>query len=155
MVQTDCAIPPVASGPGSPTVVRTLRILRIIAIAGGLVESIVFRNYIFPDDISYLEIARNYAAGRWSLAINSYWSPLLSWMLAAPMKWPGIPAYWEITVLHVILFLAYLAAMVLAERLAVRLAEHARLPQELLTTWYVTAWSIFLWAALYGVRMLF
>ena len=134
---------------------RTLLILRIFAIAAGLLESIVFRNYVFPDDISYLEIARNYAAGHWSVAINSYWSPLLSWILAVPMKWPGVPDQWELPLLHAVLFLIYLAALFCGERLAIRIARSARVPTELLSTWYVTAYCIFLWAALWGVRVVF
>jgi hypothetical protein len=40
------------------------------------------RYQINPDGISYLSIARHYAAGNWHEAINGYWSPLYSWMLA-------------------------------------------------------------------------
>jgi len=134
-----------------PCLSRTLRILRIFAVAAGLLEAIVFRNYLF----SYLEIARNYAARHWSVAINSYWSPLLSWILAVPMKWPGVSGQWELTLLHGVLFLAYLAALFSAERLAARIAESVRMPAEALPTWYVTAYCIFLWAALWGVRVLF
>ena len=144
-----------AVSPRAARTLRLLRTLRIATIAAGLLESIVFRNYLFPDDISYLEIARNYAAGHWPAAINSYWSPLLSWILAVPMKWPGVSDQWELTLLHAVLFLAYLAALFSAERLAVRIAESARMPAELLPTWFVTAYCIFLWAALWGVRMLF
>ena len=35
-----------------------------------------------PDVISYLSIGRDYAAGRWAEAINGYWGPLTSWLLA-------------------------------------------------------------------------
>ena len=35
-----------------------------------------------PDVISYLSIGRDYAAGRWGEAINGYWGPLMSWLLA-------------------------------------------------------------------------
>jgi hypothetical protein len=35
-----------------------------------------------PDAISYLSIGKDYAAGRWGEAINGYWGPLMSWLLA-------------------------------------------------------------------------
>jgi hypothetical protein len=35
-----------------------------------------------PDVISYLSIGRDYAAGRWAEAVNGYWGPLTSWLLA-------------------------------------------------------------------------
>jgi hypothetical protein len=34
-----------------------------------------------PDGISYIQVARHYAAGRLDLAVTSYWGPLLSWLL--------------------------------------------------------------------------
>jgi hypothetical protein len=34
------------------------------------------------DGISYLSIARQYAEGRGEIAINGYWSPLVSWLMA-------------------------------------------------------------------------
>jgi hypothetical protein len=38
--------------------------------------------YFGPDFISYTSIAKNYAAGNWHQAINSWWSPAYSWLLA-------------------------------------------------------------------------
>lgn len=42
------------------------------------------------DGISYLSIARQYAAGQWETAINAYWSPLISWLIA-PLLVIGVP----------------------------------------------------------------
>jgi hypothetical protein len=41
-----------------------------------------YRYQINPDGISYISIARKYAAGNFSEAINGYWGPLYSWLLA-------------------------------------------------------------------------
>ena len=41
------------------------------------------------DNVSYLSIAENWAAGRWSEAVNGYWSPLFSWLLI-PFSWTGM-----------------------------------------------------------------
>jgi hypothetical protein len=41
-----------------------------------------YRYQLNPDGVSYLAIARHYADGRWSEAVNGYWGPLYSWLLA-------------------------------------------------------------------------
>jgi hypothetical protein len=43
-----------------------------------------------PDPISYISIAQDYAHGYWSEAINTYWSPLMSWLLV-PLLWMHVP----------------------------------------------------------------
>lgn len=35
-----------------------------------------------PDGVAYISIAEHYAQGNWGAAINAYWSPLLSWLMA-------------------------------------------------------------------------
>lgn len=50
-----------------------------------------FYNEINPDGISYLSIAEKYAQGNFTDAINAYWSPLISWLLA-PFLMVGFPA---------------------------------------------------------------
>ena len=42
-----------------------------------------------PDTISYLTIAGKYASGDFAMAVNGYWSPLISWMLAFVYIWIG------------------------------------------------------------------
>lgn len=37
---------------------------------------------MFPDGVSYVALAEHLLAGRWGDAINAYWSPLYSWLLA-------------------------------------------------------------------------
>lgn len=34
------------------------------------------------DEISYISIAHHYSTGNWNEAINAYWSPLYSWLIA-------------------------------------------------------------------------
>jgi hypothetical protein len=38
--------------------------------------------FIDSDGISYLSIAKHYANGNWAYAINGFWSPMISWLLA-------------------------------------------------------------------------
>jgi len=49
-----------------------------------------FLHRVAPDAISYLTIARKYRAWEFNDAINGYWSPLLSW-LVAPLLCLGAP----------------------------------------------------------------
>ncbi len=46
----------------------------------------LYQNYIDPDATAYLTIAKRYAEGDYSAAINGYWSPLGCWLTAAFMK---------------------------------------------------------------------
>ena len=41
-----------------------------------------FRHQINPDSISLINIAQKYLAGEFSLAVNGYWPPLISWFLS-------------------------------------------------------------------------
>lgn len=41
-----------------------------------------FRFAFGPDFVSYASIAKKYAAGNWSSAVNSWWSPAYSWLLS-------------------------------------------------------------------------
>lgn len=43
-----------------------------------------------PDAVSYFSIARSWADGRWSDALNAFWSPLVSWLLV-PAAWLDLP----------------------------------------------------------------
>jgi hypothetical protein len=44
-------------------------------------------SYVNPDGVSYLDVADAYRRGAWSHAINAYWSPMYSWLLAL---WLGL-----------------------------------------------------------------
>src|SRR5438045_7475715 len=41
---------------------------------------------IEPDSIAYISIAREYAAGDFTDAVNAYWSPLYSWLMVPFIK---------------------------------------------------------------------
>jgi hypothetical protein len=50
----------------------------------------ICRYILNPDAVAYLRIAQYYARGQWSLAVNSCWGPLLSWLLA-----PAFCFHWD------------------------------------------------------------
>jgi hypothetical protein len=62
-----------------------------------------FNHYFLnPDGIAYLRIASYYAEGDFSAAVNAYWSPLLSWLLA-PFFAMGLPWVISFHVLNIII----------------------------------------------------
>lgn len=58
------------------------RLTTILLIAGLIICAWVFRYSMNADAVAYLRIAQYYAQGNFSLAINSYWGPLFSWLVA-------------------------------------------------------------------------
>ena len=40
-----------------------------------------YQYQIGGDELSYINIAREYASGNWGAGINGYWSPLISWLM--------------------------------------------------------------------------
>lgn len=53
-----------------------------ILVLGYLALAPLYQYQFDPDGIAYVNIARHYADGYWSEAINVHWSPLISWLLA-------------------------------------------------------------------------
>src|SRR5215468_8379482 len=94
---------------------RSLRLLRaavwFVAIGAGFLEAWVARFSMSPDGTCYLDIASAYLHHDWKTAVNAYWSPLFSWLLAATL-WVSRPsAYWESTLLHLLNLLAMLISL--------------------------------------------
>jgi 4-amino-4-deoxy-L-arabinose transferase-like glycosyltransferase len=93
----------------------SLRITRLtfwgFAVSAGILQTWSYRFYIEPDGVNYLDISSAYLRRDWSAAINGYWSPLYSWLLAI-VQWLFHPsAYWESTFLHLLNFVFYLFAL--------------------------------------------
>ncbi|MBZ5857456.1 hypothetical protein [Flavihumibacter profundi] len=113
--------------PGKPYSV-TLRVTTVLYL---LVATFVFsslKTKINPDGIAYLTIAKNYAHAHWAEAVNAYWSPLLSWLLA-PFCWlPVEPLF----IFYVINVLAGLAGIIVFYTLMVQLGFSVTLQNFLL-----------------------
>src|SRR5277367_178827 len=77
----------------------------------GLLQAWANRFYIEPDGLNYLDISYAYLHHDWPNAINAYWSPLYSWLLAAAIAFTRIPLPLESTLLHAVNFLLYLLAL--------------------------------------------
>jgi hypothetical protein len=69
------------------------------------------RDAINPDGIAYVQAARHYAAGQGGLAVNGWFSPLLSWLLV-PSVWMGVEPFLAERALGVLYGLLFAAGAV-------------------------------------------
>lgn len=89
----------------------TLPFILITLVINALHVSTLLQ-HIEWDGISYLDIAWAYARGDWSHAINAYWGPLFSWILAVFLSISGVDRFRELVVLHAVNFVAFAFAIV-------------------------------------------
>lgn len=87
------------------------RILRSIAILLGATQLVIARNGISPDARSYSEIARAYLRHDWAMAINAYWSPLYSWLIALALQIGQPSLRREYPLLHLLNFPIFIIAL--------------------------------------------
>jgi hypothetical protein len=65
----------------------------------------------FADGVAYIDIAMAYVRGDWTHALNAYWSPLYSWLLALALGVLRPSAYAEFPVVHLVNLLIFVAAL--------------------------------------------
>lgn len=80
--------------PSSPAVKIAFR---SVALVFAFLQAWAYRFYIEPDGVNYLDIARAYLRRDWTNALNAYWSPLYSWLLALIQRVFHPSPYWEST----------------------------------------------------------
>jgi len=140
--------------------VRSVRLVRIVmwtvTIAAGLLQALAVRFYISGDGNSYLDVASAYLRGDFANAINAYWSPFYSWLIALVL-WVFKPSgYWETTILHLLNFAGLLVALrafefffnnflVAKQKFARPEGESFQLP---VSAWWMLGYGLFLSAAL-------
>ena len=105
-----------------------------------------------PDGVSYSDIAKAYLRGDWHNALNSYWSPLYSWLLAIGYLVFRPSIRWEILVAHVINFLGFAAAL-FAWNWLFREWEHWQGPPRHRVLIEVARFSVITWAGLHLVGL--
>jgi hypothetical protein len=70
------------------------------------------RHYLTNSDaMSYLDVAEAYLSRDWQGAINAYWSPLYSWVIAVALAIAKPSPYWKFATLHLVNFAIYLFAL--------------------------------------------
>jgi hypothetical protein len=94
---------------------RNLRLLRaffwLATIVTGFLQAWSARFWLSPDGTNYLDIATAYLRGDWKNAVNAYWSPLFSWLLAFSLRVLHPTPYRESTLLHLLNFAALLVSL--------------------------------------------
>src|SRR5215831_15431337 len=103
---------------------RLSRVAWLVVLVLGFVQAWATRYNIEPDRISYLDIADKYLQRDWTAAVNAYWSPLYSWLLAAAFYLFRPTSYWEYPVVHLVNFLLYLVAFGCFEPILVQIISH-------------------------------
>lgn len=107
-----------------------------------------------PDGISYLDMGDAYFRGDWKMAINSYWSPLYSWIVALGLHIFHPSLRFEFQVVHVMQFLIFLFTIfsfhfLLSE---VIVWNQKRASSKFLVfpscVWFILGYSVFLWSSL-------
>ena len=147
---------------------RGLRLARTVmwsvTAVAGLLQALSLRFSISGDGNSYLDVASAYLRGDFGNAINAYWSPLYSWLIALVL-WIFKPGgYWESTILHLLDFAGLLAALWAFEFFfRAFLAAKARFapqdrddshPKLSLLAWWVLGYGLFFSAMLEVLTML-
>jgi hypothetical protein len=94
---------------------QNLKLLRaifwLVTVAAGFLQAWASRFWISPDGNNYLDVAGAYLRGDWTHAVNAYWSPLFSWLLALCLWFFRPSPYWESTLLHLLNFAGLLLAL--------------------------------------------
>jgi len=133
----------------------------IVAVVLGAAQAWKSAPYVSSiDAVSYLDLGDLYAQGRWTAAINAYWSPLYSliqagWLLLVRPQ----PAY-EYPVVKLADFAIFLLALVAfkwlldglrsASRAAAERDGAAPVPD---WVWVVVGYTLFLWASLVWITV--
>jgi len=127
-----------------------------IAVVAGFLQTWAARYTMTADGTCYLDIAEAYLRGDWHNAVNSYWSPFFSWLLALAMSVFHPNPYWESTLLHLVNFTGLLFALVCFEfffRSFIRHSEEfassdgSQAPPEV--AWWTLGYGLFLSTTLF------
>ena len=92
---------------------KKLRIgLSLIAIFLAVLQAAANSGILSSEDsVSYLDVADAYLRQEWDVAINSYWSPLYSWLLAIVMSILKPVPSWEFAAVKLVNFFTFLLAL--------------------------------------------
>jgi hypothetical protein len=80
-------------------------------IVTGFVAAWVGRYSMNPDGMCYLDLGDATWSGRWSDAVNAYWSPLYAWLLGAALHIVRPTSHGEFPLVHAVNFIIFLLAL--------------------------------------------
>ena len=136
----------------------------LLAIVLGFAHVWADHHYLMnADAMSYLDIAEAYLRKDWHTAVNSYWSPLYSWLIAVGLAIAKPSPYWKFAVVHLVNFGMYLFALgcfcfLMREMLRHQRSQRAEVVAHGLVTlpdWALLAlgYSLFIWSSLFLVTL--
>ena len=136
----------------------------LFAIAIGFVHVWADHHYLVnADAMSYVDIAESYLRGDWQKAVNSYWSPLYSWLIAAGLAIAKPSPYWKFTIVHLVNLGMYFFALgcfcfLMRELIHRRRSQRAELLARglvALPEWALLAlgYSLFIWSSVFLVTL--
>ena len=147
---------------------RRIRLLEItlwlIALLLGFFHVWADHHYLVnADAMSYLDIGEAYLRKDWNVAVNAYWSPLYSWLIALALLIAKPSPYWKFALLHLVNLVMYLFALgcfgfFIRETVRAHRARQA----ELLAGGFVAlpdwallmlGYSLFIWSSLFLVTV--
>lgn len=134
------------------------RLLLFAAVFLGALRIWAWRDLQGGDPTSYLDIADYYSRADWSHAINSFWSPLYSWLLAVLLAIFRPAAEWEYSLiagLNIAIYLASLTCFLIFWRTLDHLrrrSSDAGLLSLSANAWLVLGYDLFLWMSLLLIR---
>jgi hypothetical protein len=79
----------------------------LASIGMGALQAWDARFRMTADGISYIDVADAYLRGDWAMAINGYWGPLYSWLIAFAMLVLKPSSYYEFQLVHLVNFVIY------------------------------------------------
>ncbi|MGH9601262.1 MAG: hypothetical protein ACRD24_02635 [Terriglobales bacterium] len=134
--------------------------LLLLGIAGslGALRIWAWRDLQGGDPTSYLDIADYYSRADWSHAINSFWSPLYSWLLALLLAILRPAAEWEYSLvagLNLAIYLVSLACFLTFWNALNHLRRRSLDPSLVglgAHSWLILGYDLFLWMSLLLIR---
>src|SRR5437867_1869427 len=131
-----------------------------MAVVLGFFHTWANHHYLInADAMSYLDIADAYLRGDWHAAINSYWSPLYSWLIALALLIVNPSSYWKFSVLHLANFAIYLLALwsfdfLIHELIRFNRKRRSELLGDTLVSipdwaWLALGYPLFIWSSIY------
>jgi 4-amino-4-deoxy-L-arabinose transferase-like glycosyltransferase len=141
-----------------------LQLVRLIfwltVVVAGFLQAWAARFFISSDGNSYLDVATAYLKGDWQAAINAYWSPMFSWLLASCLWLLRINSYWESTLEHLVNWLGLITGALCFEfffRAFLQTRENSSAPQKdtdfSKVEWWMLGYGIFLSTSLVVVSL--
>ena len=156
--------PPSIKRNGDRNLTRLEIAFWLLAIVLGFAHVWADHHYLMnADAMSYIDIAEAYLRKDWHTAINSYWSPLYSWLIALGLAIAKPTPYWKFAVVHLVNFGMYLFALgcfcflmrEMLRHLRSQRAEHVAHGLVTLPDWALLAlgYSLFIWSSLFLVTL--